>query len=216
MKVFDFSRFKKRSKIDAAIWAITFLTVVIVAIDIGLLVGIVLSVLSILYTSLKPHIFILGHVPNTDFYLNAEKFEKSIEIPHIKMFHYGGSLNFATKTMFKNRLCKKLGINLVQELKKAKNIQNGNGKQKQIISNWNFHYLIIDFSALTYIDTSSISALTVIIKNFADLNIKIAIAGCSSKIYDALIKNEFSFMDLLYPTIHDAVQNCDVSKYLTL
>lgn len=47
--------------------------------------------------------------------------------------------------------------------------------------------------------------LTNLIKDLNRLNVKVSITGCSSKIFEILIKSEFSFMNILYPTIQDAI-----------
>lgn len=176
------------------------------AIDIGLLVGIILSIMCIFVNSLKAHICLLGNIPGTDIFLDIERFEKAIEIPFKKIFHYSGGINFATKTSFRNRLCNKLGINLMKELKNVDK-QDLKPKGKQFSSNLNFQHLIIDFSALSFIDPSSVNMLENVIKDFIKLNIKVSIAGCSTKIYEILINNEFSFINLLYPTIQDAIHS---------
>lgn len=148
MKIRVFSKFKRNSKLDAVVWAVTWTTTVVVAIDIGLLAGIILSLISLIYTSLKPNVCILGRVPFTDIFLDSEKFEKVIEIPQKKIFHYGGSINFATKASFKSLLCEKLNINLTKELK---NIHKEGNKLKAAAncSNLELNHLVIDFSALT-------------------------------------------------------------------
>lgn len=53
----------------------TFLTVVIVSIDVGLVVGIIFSLASIFIRGMKPYICILGHVPNTDLYLDIKRYK---------------------------------------------------------------------------------------------------------------------------------------------
>lgn len=202
MQVTQFPQFKKKSWKDGFVWLATFLTVVIVSIDIGLLVGIVLSVVCIFCNSLDAEICVLGRVPDSDLFLDIERFERAIEIPFVKIFHYAGSINFATKASFKNRLCNKLGINLLKELKY---MDKEKTKGKKFISNLNFKQLVIDFGALSYIDPSSVNMLTSLISDFHKLNIKISIAGCSSRIYEILMKNEFKFMNILFPTIPDAI-----------
>lgn len=203
-QVTEFPRFKQKSKMDGFVWMATFLTVVIVAIDIGLLVGIILSVLCIFINSLKAHICLLGNIPGTDIFLDVGRFEKAVEIPCKKIFHYSGGINFATKTSFRNRLCSLLGVNLLKELKNAEK-QGIKSKSKTFSSNLNFQHLVIDFSALSFIDPSSVNMLENVIKDFMKLNVKVSIAGCSTKIYEILINNEFNFMNILYPTIQDAI-----------
>lgn len=205
MQALNFRKFWKQSKIDCLIFSATFLTVVIVAIDIGLLVGVVLCCVGLLYISLKPHSCILGHIPSTDLYLDIEKFEKAIEIPLVKIFHYAGSINFATKVSFKNRLCSKVQINLIKELKNSKT--NVELIEKSINTNISFENLIIDFTALCSIDFPSVVMLNGLLKDFEKLKLKVSIAGCSTKVYESLTKYGFAFMDSIYPTVHDAVNS---------
>lgn len=68
-------KFWKLNKYDAAIWIVTFLMVVIVSIDIGLLMGIMISLAIILLQSIKPYTCLLGHIPNTDLYLDSSRFK---------------------------------------------------------------------------------------------------------------------------------------------
>lgn len=202
MQVTDFPRFKKKCNMDGFVWMATFLVVCFVSIDIGLLVGVILSVLCVFCNSLKAHICILGHIPNTDLFLDIDTFEKAIEIPYVKIFHYNGSINFATKASFRNRLCNKLGINLTKELKYA---DLGKSKGKNFVSGLSFRHLVLDFNALSFIDPSSVAMLTNLIKDLNRLNVKVSMTGCSTKIFEILIKSEFSFMNILYPTIQDAI-----------
>jgi solute carrier family 26, other len=201
-QVTEFPRFQRKSKADGFVWMITFVVVVGVAIDIGLLVGIIISVLCIFCNSLKAHISILGNIPNTDLFLDIERFEKAVEIQGVKIFHYSGSINFATKTSFRNRLCEKLRINLLKELERVDNLSL---KGKVFLSNLNLKLLILDFSALSSIDPSSIDMLTTLMIDFNKLNVEVNIAGCSSSLYETFIHNDFRFMKNLYPTIQDAI-----------
>jgi len=207
LQVADFFQFKKKSCKDGLVWMITFLSVVILSIDVGLLIGVILSILCIFCNSLTANVCVLGNIPNTDLFLDIERFEKAEEVSRTKIIHYGGSINFATKASFKNRLCEKLQINLLKEMKHMNRIASGNEKGTKFVTNLGFDYLIIDFSALTTIDPSSVVMLTSVIKDFNKLKIRVSIAGCSCSIYEMLITTEFPFINILYPTISDAIHN---------
>lgn len=75
MQIKQFFQFWKMSRLDAMVWMITFLTVVIVSIDIGLLVGIVLSLSCIFIRGMKPYTCLLGHIPKTDLYLDVKRYK---------------------------------------------------------------------------------------------------------------------------------------------
>lgn len=74
LQVNDLQRVWKISRIDATIWISTFLGVVIIDIDYGLLVGVIVSLLVLLGRSQKPRTARLGHIPNTDLYLDVTKY----------------------------------------------------------------------------------------------------------------------------------------------
>lgn len=67
--------FWKMSRLDAIVWLATFLTVVLVSIDIGLLVGIVFSLACIFIRGMKPYTCLLGHIPKTDLYLDITRYK---------------------------------------------------------------------------------------------------------------------------------------------
>lgn len=75
MQVTQLKSFWRQSWIDGMVWILTFLSVVLLAIDIGLLVGIVLSICCIFFRALKPYTCLLGNVPNTDIYLDVNRYD---------------------------------------------------------------------------------------------------------------------------------------------
>lgn len=72
---FMLKKFWHMSKWDAAVWIVTFLTTVIVSIDIGLISGICISLLSIIIQGQRPYTCLLGVVPNTDLYLDCKRYK---------------------------------------------------------------------------------------------------------------------------------------------
>lgn len=79
MQMKQFLEFWRLSRLDAFVWMATFLSVVFVAIDIGLAVGIALSLSSIFIRGMKPYTCLLGSVPKTDFYLDVKRY-KSVSV----------------------------------------------------------------------------------------------------------------------------------------
>jgi MFS superfamily sulfate permease-like transporter len=83
-----FFEFKKQSIIDGSVWLTTFLAVVIINIDVGLLVGFAVSTIFIFVRNMRPYVTLLGLVPNTDLYLDINHYGKAVEIPGLKIFRY--------------------------------------------------------------------------------------------------------------------------------
>ncbi|XP_068210829.1 prestin-like isoform X2 [Palaemon carinicauda] len=100
----------KESRIDASIWIVSFLGVVIIDIDFGLMLGVIMSLLVLLFRSQKPNIARLGRVPNTDLYLDIHKYSVAVEVPSIFIFQFTGPLHFANSEYFRQSLFSVSGL----------------------------------------------------------------------------------------------------------
>lgn len=69
-------KFWKYSKIDAFIWLATFGTVLIVSVEIGLVVGVMLSLITLLILNVKSQSCLLGVIPHTNIYVNSRTYKK--------------------------------------------------------------------------------------------------------------------------------------------
>lgn len=75
LQVTAFWKFWKLSRMDAIVWIVTFLAVVCISIDIGLLIGVVMSLICIFILGFKPYTCLLGAIPNTDLYLDINRYK---------------------------------------------------------------------------------------------------------------------------------------------
>ncbi|KAK5650562.1 hypothetical protein RI129_001591 [Pyrocoelia pectoralis] len=225
----DFIRIWKLSKLDALVWMITFLSVVFVNMDIGLLVGFLLSLTQIIIMGFKPYTCLLGSVPNTDIYLDSRRYKMAIPLNGIKLFHYSGGLSFALRNTFKLELYRLVGIHPQKELRirrkiaKMKeeddisignlNISKFNNKIEKLKSKttMDISCLILDFSAVSYIDSSGVTTLKTIGEDFALIGIPVYVAGCDGPVYEMMQRcrlfNEPKSSIRIFPTVHDAVQS---------
>ncbi|KAM3915716.1 solute carrier family 26 member 6-like [Leptodactylus fuscus] len=78
----------------------------------------------------------------------------------------------------------------------------------------NFHSLILDFSAVNFVDTVCVKVLRKIFKNFAEIEVDVYLAGCNATVIagleDGKLYNENITKSQVFPSIHDAV------TYLTM
>ncbi|XP_058060791.1 solute carrier family 26 member 10-like [Anopheles bellator] len=207
MQVTQLKGFWRQSPIDGMVWILTFLSVVAFAIDIGLLVGIVLSICCIFFRALKPYTCLLGNVPNTDIYLDLNRYEGLVEYPGMKIFHYCGALNFASRAAFKNTVCETLGINLTEEIKRRKDPD-----WKPSLAEQSVKFLVLDFTSLSSIDPSAIGTFKAMVREFEVLQLQIVLAGCQPPVYETMLRCgligdiEKPFCRL-FTTVHDAVHH---------
>ncbi|CAG2109629.1 unnamed protein product, partial [Medioppia subpectinata] len=72
MQIGDFKRIWLVSKLDATAWMVTFLSVIFLDVDLGLIVGICISILVILIRLVKPTYSLLGCLPSTEIYVDIK------------------------------------------------------------------------------------------------------------------------------------------------
>lgn len=122
MQFYDLAARWKISKIDSTIWISSFLGVVIIDIDYGLVIGIIVSLFVLLARNQKPVTARLGHIPNTDIYLDKEKYSAAVDIPGVMIFQFSGSVHFANIEYFRTTLIDvtRLDPSAIKNSKKAK------------------------------------------------------------------------------------------------
>lgn len=76
-QVFDLPSIWRCSRLDGIVWLATYLSVVLIEIDIGLLVGVAASILALLARGLTANVATLQRLPNTDIYVDSAKYDKA-------------------------------------------------------------------------------------------------------------------------------------------
>ncbi|MGI9531988.1 SulP family inorganic anion transporter, partial [Lutimonas sp.] len=92
------------SKRDLLILNSTLLVTVFIGIKEGILFGIILSLVMLIYRTTKPHMAILGNVPGTHFYRNISRFDDLIVQKEILIIRFDAQLYFANIAYFKERI----------------------------------------------------------------------------------------------------------------
>ncbi len=85
----------------------TFVITLFVGITQGILVGVLLSLLLMVYRTSKPHFAVLGNIRGTDYFRNVERFSEDVEErPDLLIVRFDAQLYFANASYFKKRLLK--------------------------------------------------------------------------------------------------------------
>lgn len=164
--LFDFQEAKhlwKTHKGDFSMMLVTFIITLIFGIEEGVLAGVVLSVLMVMYRNSQPHIAVLGQLPDTNYYRNINRFPEAEQLPDCPIVRFDSQLFFANALYFKEFI-----ENLVQD-------------QEKPLSG-----LILDASSINDIDSSGLNALEEI-NEFLKVNqIVFYVAGIIGPVRDRL------------------------------
>ena len=152
---------------DLIILNSTLIITLFVGIKEGILVGIIISLVMLIYKSTKPHIAVLGQVPGTHFYKNVNRFKDVMIDKELLIIRFDAQLHFANTTYFKDKL---------KEFEKEK------GSSLKMI--------IINGESLNALDSSAIYALEEIHDDLTSQGIAMTFAGLKGPVRDAMVKSK--------------------------
>lgn len=166
----------KTDKIEFIIYSITFTSTLLIGIQQGIGIGVLLSLLLIIYNVSHPHIAVVGRIKGTNEYRNIERY-KDLEIKNeFIIVRLDSRLFYANMDFFKSKI-----LSLVKT----------NRKETKAV--------VIVGKAINGIDYSSQVMLKKLIENLNESNIEVFFTGLKGPIKDKLKKSGI-LTDLLKDT----------------
>ena len=185
-------------KDEFAVLLLTFILTLFVGITQGILFGIILSLLLLVYRVSKPHYAFLGRIRNTNYFQNIERFPDEVTVREDLII-----LKFDAQLFFGNiEFFKKLVFEAVE--KNSKKIKG----------------FIINARSINYIDSTAAEELVLIIKKLQKKDIRVMVVGAIDPSRDIIINSKL--IDILkkqnlFVTSGDATDSFDgVSKKTAL
>ena len=102
----DCVKFWKINKFDFVIWLFTILSVVFLDIDLGLGIGVVVSLITVVFQTQFARGYRLGRIQKDGAMVDHKRYTQSFEDPGVKVFRFQSSLYFANAEIFRNTLYK--------------------------------------------------------------------------------------------------------------
>ena len=110
LDVADFWKLFKKSKLDGLAWLITFLSVLVFDVDIGLYLGVVSTLLLTVFKSQRARSTLLGNIPGTNIFECVNTCREAREYKHVKIIRYEESVYYANVDNFKYKVIKLAGV----------------------------------------------------------------------------------------------------------
>ncbi|XP_039971449.1 solute carrier family 26 member 6, like [Xiphias gladius] len=102
----------RRSKIDLVVWLVTWLSSLLLNLDLGLAASITFALLTVIFRTQLPTYSVLGNVPCTELYLDIETHREAREIPGVTIFRSSATVYFANAELYLEALKEKSGLNI--------------------------------------------------------------------------------------------------------
>lgn len=171
------------SKADGITAFATFISVLIFGIEIGVLVGVVLSMAIHIRLTLKPHAVLVGRFPGTEHYRDASRYNVETS-EHVKTLRIDESLYFANARFLEDSVAQ-----LVEQSPEMK-------------------HLVLMCPAVNRIDASALNSLLSINKRLEMADVKLHLSELHSHVRDRLHRSTF-FKKLtgeVFLSQHDAME----------
>ncbi|XP_048231841.1 sulfate transporter 4.1, chloroplastic-like isoform X3 [Ricinus communis] len=184
-------------KKDFLLWTITSTTTLFLGIEIGVLVGVGVSLAFVIHESANPHIAVLGRLPGTTVYRNVQQYPEAYTYNGIVIVRIDAPIYFANISYIKDRL-REYEVDVDKSASRGPEVER-------------IYFVILEMAPITYIDSSAVQALKDLHHEYKSRDIQIAISNPNREVLLSLMKA--GLMDLIgkewyFVRVHDAVQVC--------
>ena len=155
----------KANTLDFWLMLATFLATLFFGIEYGIMVGVGLSLIVLIFRTSRPYVAELGKVPNSNFYRNKSRFEEVIIENDILIFRFDAQLFYANSAYFRDRL---------DEMASKK------GDQLKLI--------VLDAESINRVDSTGLEVLKERIKYYKNRGVTFYFAGVKGPVRDDLFK----------------------------
>lgn len=172
----------------------TFLATLILGIQLGVLSGLLLSIAFMVYQNAKPHMAVLGRVPDTHHYRSISRFSNAIKNDDILIIRFDAQLYFANAAFFEQGI-----LDLIDQEKGLK-------------------LLILDMSNIHDIDSTGVHALEELLLRLQQRDIELKVANPIGPLRDALDRHGIGKkigVENCYLSIADAVHDYETEEHIT-
>ncbi|MCU0443415.1 MAG: solute carrier family 26 protein [Microscillaceae bacterium] len=151
------------------LWLLTLSITLTIGIQEGILSGVFFSLAIMIYKTMRPHVAILGKLPDTDTYRNIARFAQAQTRPDVLIVRYDADLYFAN-------------INHFREIFKSMIEDQGTS----------IKLLVINAESINQIDSSALYMLDEFYQDLKNRNIKLYFSGIKGPLRDILYQVGFT------------------------
>lgn len=183
----------KTNKIEFGLLMATFIVTLQFSMVPGIVTGIVLSILILLFRAANPHMAILGRVKGIEEYRNVTRFNDLETWPELLVLRVDAPFAFVNIQTIKDKVMNE--------------VQKRNGTLK---------YVVLDAGSVAYVDATGVIGLRELIEGLEEKGIQILFAEMIGPVRDVFNRNELILKDqgkVFFLTTNDAVNYCVSGEY---
>ncbi|XP_061630664.1 solute carrier family 26 member 10 isoform X2 [Phyllopteryx taeniolatus] len=227
------------SKIDFMVWVVTWLSVVVLNVDLGLAIGVVFSMMTVICRTQRAGCSVLGRASNTEIYRPLENHSKCYEVPGMKILTYNGPIYYGNRSFFREEMSRLLGLTpeKIRSREKARKALEKRERETNVntvergIANASFsseneffkseasehevQVVLIDCSSVIFVDVAGARLFTQMCIECQKVGVHVYLSNCNESVLKILTSS--GLMNYMNPqhifvTVHDAVMYIQQQK----
>lgn len=168
----------------------TFVITLGLGIEAGVLSGVILSIVNVLYRSSKPNFATLGRIAGTDEYRDLSRFEYAVAEDDAIILRFDAQLYFANASYFKESIL------------------------DTVSTHPNIRHIVLDGSNMSDIDSSGVTALKDVDIWLKERNIDLHLCSARGAVRDMLFKSGLlSEVDKHHISVHECIKSIHLDDY---
>ncbi|XP_036886090.1 solute carrier family 26 member 10-like isoform X1 [Sturnira hondurensis] len=158
------------SRVDFAVWMVTWLAVVTLSVDLGLAIGVVFSMMTVVCRTQRVQCVALGLAEGTELYRPLKESPKLLQVPGLCILSYPTPLYFGTRGQFRRTLEWHLGLGRGKETPKTDGPPEAVAESVRVV--------VLDCGGITFADAAGAREVVQLASRCRDAGIHLLLAQC--------------------------------------
>jgi len=188
----------KVHKFDFGVWMFAFVGTLFLGVELGLGIAVSVSLFLVIFESAYPHTAILGRLPGTTEYRNIKNYRQAEMYDGIVIIRVDAPIYFANTQNIREKVAK-------YEKRETEKLQEKDQGLESV------QFIIIEFSAVSHVDTSALHTLHEMHKTYAKNDIKVCYSNPNTSVMLRFLSSglvDEIGREHIFVSTHDAVDFC--------
>ncbi|KAM5173285.1 solute carrier family 26 member 10-like isoform 3-T3 [Callospermophilus lateralis] len=169
------------SRMDFAVWIVTWVAVVTLNVDLGLAVGVIFSMMMVVCRTQRVQCLALGLAEGTELYRPLRESHRLLQVPGLCILRYPTPLYFGTRGNFRRILEWHLGLGEGGKASpKPDNLPDTVAEPVRVV--------VLDFSGVTFADAAGAREVAQLASRCRDVGIHLLLAQCNASVLETLAR----------------------------
>nr|KAF6370559.1 solute carrier family 26 member 10 [Myotis myotis] len=161
-----------------AVWMVTWVSVVTLSVDLGLAVGVVFSMMTVVCRTQRVQCVALGLAEGTELYRPLQESHKLLQVPGLCILSYPTPLYFGTRGQFRHNLEWHLGLGRGKETPKVDGPPDAVAEPVRVV--------VLDCSGVAFADAAGAREVVQLASRCQDAGIHLLLAQCNASVLRTL------------------------------